>query len=162
MLFWGLMIFIRFHIFFMSKGIENIPFFLYNMYGQQHLYKDSNAVFLIATPRGYFNHKNLSNRQQELLLNSVSHYIKLSRDGDGTGQTIKNRFGDKAGYNYLVHHLTNDSAALATFPTWWGRYFSSITKYKYDSVSVVKSYMYSSPPHIKSNFDSLLFSLKLK
>lgn len=161
-MFWGLSIFIMLQLFFMSKGIENIPFFLYNMYGQQHFNKDSSAILLIKTTDGYFNHKKLSNRQQELLLNSVNYYINLTQNGDGIKQTINNRFQNHSVQKFLYNRLFNDSATIAAYPKWWGKYFNHITNFKYDSVSVVKAYIFSNSMHTKSNTDSLIFSIKLK
>lgn len=165
MLFWILMLFIAGQVFFMIKGIENIPFFLYNMYGQDHPAKDSNVVFLVKTNEGYFNHKNLSNREQELLLNSVSYYVNLKHDGDGITQSIQKRFANKinaTGLDNLTNRLSNGSKALTDFPQWWGRYFQSVSKNKYNSVSVIKSYIYADKAHTKSDYDSLIFSIKLR
>ena len=149
----------------MVKGIENIPFFLYYMYGQKHPAKDSTAVYLIKTADGYFDHKVLSNREQEILMNPVLYYSNLKQNGDGSFQNVKNRFGRIAGeatIAYLEKQLCNDQSSIQRFPGWWGRYFSSITGNKYDSVSVVKSYVSSQPPYQKRETDSLIFTVKLR
>ncbi len=149
----------------MAKAIENIPFFLYHMYSQEHRSKDSTPVYLIKTPLGYFNHKKLSAREQEVLTNSVSYYVNLKHDGDGINESIKKRFGKfvtGSGYTYLEKHLSNDSSSMAKFPEWWGKYFRSVTKDDLDSVSVVKSYVYSVSPYNKAATDSLIFTIKLK
>ena|SRR5437868_1026490 len=148
-------------LFFMAKAIENIPFFLYHMYSQAHPTRDSIAVYLIKTPDGYFNHKKFSSMEQEILMNSVSYYVNLKRDGDGIRGSIQKRFG-RTGYTYLQEHLSNDSASLAQFPGWWARYFRALAKNNFDSVSVIRSYVYSKPPYNKAAADSLIFTIKLK
>ncbi|HMK02980.1 MAG TPA: hypothetical protein VK489_02265 [Ferruginibacter sp.] len=165
LMFWLLLLFVVGQFFFMAKGIQNVPFFLYYMYSQKHPPKDSIAVYLIKTSTGYYDHKKLSSREQELLMNSVGYYVNLKRDGDGINETIKKRFGKitgKGGLSYLQEQLVNDSSALLQFPEWWGRYFQTVVKNKFDSVSVVRSYVSTAPPYNKSATDSLVFTIKLK
>ena len=164
-MFWVVLIFILAQAFFMFKGIENVPFFLYHMYGQKHPPRDSIGVYLIKTSKGYFDHKKLSNREQEILTNSVSYYVNLKNAGDDINESIKKRFGKivgGSGYEYLQRHLSNDSLAMAKFPEWWGKYFKSVADTDYNLVSVVKSYVYSKPPYNKSVTDSLIFTIKLR
>lgn len=91
------------------------------------------SAYMVKTPDGYFNHKKLSNREQEILMNSVSYYVNLRYAGhDGINESIKKRFGkivSGTGYEYLQKHLANDSMAIRNFPQWWSRYFSSGIKY---------------------------------
>jgi len=152
--------------FFMAKGIGNIPFFLYHMYSKDHQPVDSMPVYLIKSGDTYLNYKTLSNREEEILMNSVSYYCKLLQNKDeGARQTIRNRFQKlvSAGtYDYVTAKLSNDSMALARFPTWWAGYFKTVMHAKQDSVSVVRSYVYSKNPFNKSANDSLIFSVKLK
>jgi len=164
-LFWLILLFIAAQLFFMYKGIENVPFFLYHMYGQVHPPKDSTAVYLVKTPGGYFNHKKLSSREQEMLMNPVIYYNNLKKNGDGMLETVEKRFSNIAGgstISYLQRHLGNDSNSLAGFPQWWGRYFQLVSQNKYDSVAVVRSYVSSKWPFNKMTADSLLFTIKLK
>lgn len=163
-LFWVLLLLLLAQLFFMAKTIENVPFFLYHMYGQAHPPKDSSVAYLIKTNEGYFNHKRLSSREQEMLMNPVIYYENLVKTGDGTFGTVENRFAkfvDSAGLIYLKRQLGNEPLSVATFPAWWGRYFKSISKKNYDSVSVVKSYLYTKQPYQKAAIDSVIFSIKL-
>lgn len=152
-------------VFFMAKGIENIPFFLYHMYSQPHPYKDSVPVYMVRTNEGYFDHKKLSNREQELLMNSISYYVNLKRDGDGTIGTVESRFGSslsRASIRYLQKHLGNDSTALVRFTGYWTRYFNAVSNHQYSSAAVYRSYVCPYPPYRLSANDSLIFSVKLK
>lgn len=163
--FWAVLLFIVAQAFFMAKGVQNVPFFLYHMYGKKHPSRDSIGIYLVKTPDGYFNHKKLSNREQEILMNSVSYYVNLQHDGDGINASIKKRFEkivSGKGYEYLQKHLANDSVEISNFPKWWSRYFSSVSNIHTGSVSVIKTYMYSKAPYNKSGNDSLIFTVNLQ
>src|SRR5690349_21849385 len=106
-MFWALMVLLLAQFFFMSKAIENIPAFLYNMYSKQHEPMDSIPVFLVKTPKGYLNVKQLSGREEEMLMNTVSYYVKLKRSGDVTIEAVQKRFNrfSPNTYQYLQKHL---------------------------------------------------------
>ncbi|MBK7434979.1 MAG: hypothetical protein IPI66_14555 [Chitinophagaceae bacterium] len=88
-LFWLLLLLLLAQSFFMYKGIQNLPFFLYHMYSKEHRPQDSIPVYLLKTPYGYLDHKQLSNREEELFLNTVAYYQNLQRDGDGTAEAVE-------------------------------------------------------------------------
>lgn len=159
--FWLLLGLLGMQFFFMYKGIQNLPFFLYHMYSKEHRSQDSIPVFLLKTPYGYLNHKQLSNREEELLLNSANYYLNLQKDGDGTAGAVEKRFRDRVSlpvYGYLYRHLVNDSNALKRFPHWWGRYARSILGRDMPGITLVRSYVYARPPFLKSPVDSILFN----
>ena len=84
LLFWCLLLLMTAQFFFMAKGIENVPFFLYHMFSKDHQPVDSTAVYLVKTRDGYLNHKQLSNREDEMLMNSAAYYYRLKqKDIDG-------------------------------------------------------------------------------
>lgn len=144
----------------MYKGIQNLPFFLYHMYSKEHRPQDSIPVYLLKTPYGYLDHKQLSNREEELFLNTVAYYQNLQRDGDGTAEAVEKRFKKRvssAAYEWFNHHLINDSFSLKQFPHWWGRYARSVLGENIPGISLVRSYVYSKPPFMKSPVDSILF-----
>ncbi len=163
LLFWVLIGFMLAQVFFMAKGIQNVPVFLYNMYSTVHQPMDSFPVILIKKNGGYVNHKQLSGREQEMLLNSVSFYLNLKRTGDsGMLQSVDdrfNRFSSSKTLNYLHRHLVNDGTSLSTFADWWQRYYQAITGDK-QPVTVVRSYVYFKAPYTKSTSDSVIFSTK--
>lgn len=163
--FWLLLLLLAAQAFFMAKGIQNLPFILYNMYSRDHPPKDSIAVYLVKTPEGYFNHKQLSGREQEMLMNSIGYYDNLRRDGDGTEQSVTGRFKGRLPEwfcSYAVNTLCNGTVRMDRFPAWWGRYFRELEGDRFDSVTVVKSYVYRQAPFRKSATDSVLFTVKLK
>ena len=100
-----------------------------------------------------------------MLMNSVSYYVSLKQNGDGINESIKKRFAkvvNATGYKNLQRQLSNDNVSISKFPAWWGRYFQAVSKTNYDSVSVVKSYVYSKTPYHKAETDSIIFTLKLQ
>lgn len=163
--FWMLLLLMGGQAFFMLKKIQNLPFFLYEMYSRDHQPRDSFAVYLIKTPDGYFNHKSLSGREQEMLMNSLAYYNNLQRDGDGVLITVEKRFRSRLPgslYRYVQDQLGNDSLAMRQFPQWWGRYFNEVAGKHWDSVAVVRSFVYRKTPFPKSASDSVLFTVKTR
>lgn len=165
LLFWVLLLFIGAQVFFMAKAIETVPFFLYNMYSKDHRPVDSIAVYLARTPYGYVNTKQLSGREEEMLMGSIGYYCNLHRDGDGTTQSVEKRFKGimpSPLYHSLQRQLVNDSTALKAFPNWWRNYLRSVMNNDYQFVEVVRSYVYNRPPYAKSPIDSSIFYVQLK
>jgi hypothetical protein len=131
------------------------------MYGQKHPKQQSIDVLLIKTSQGYYNHQQLSGREQELLLNTVNLYTNLKTKGDGTVINIDNRFINPDVKQYLYKMMCNDSTALQQFPQWWGNYFKQVSHISNDSVSVVKSIVSTTYPYTKLPTDSVIFSIKI-
>jgi hypothetical protein len=159
---WALLALIAAQAFFMYKGIENVPFFLYNMYAGSHPGADSQAVYWVKTPAGYLNNRRFSNRQQELLYNTPGYYAALrSSPRDTVLQVVDTRFAGRVSpglYAYMVGSLSNGPAAIDGFPAWWGRYFRSVCPGQ-GPVQVVQARVSLRPPYGKSPVDSILFTI---
>ena len=158
-----IVLFITAQFFFMYKGIQNIPFFLYHMYATPHFKQDSIRVVLIKTNKGYFNTFTISNRQAELLTNNIGYYLTLKNNQfkDPLNTTVEKRFSNRfstAKFKHLQQSIVNDSAAIARFPVWWQHYFESVNIEPYDSVSIVLSYVRYSPSFLKLQVDSVIFT----
>lgn len=163
-LFWIIICALLCQVFFMAKGIENMPFFLYHMFGTVHSSSDSVKVILIKTPGGYFNTNLLSGREREMLMNNTSYFIERKAEGvsDPLSQTLADRFKDRVSnntYNYLKQSLLNDRTHLAAYPAWWQRYFQEVQHKKYASVEIVSTYLYYRSPLYKSPTDSVVFTV---
>jgi hypothetical protein len=160
---WALLLMMAAQGYFMYKGIENVPFFLYHMYGNAHPAKDSQTVYFIKTPKGYLNPRQFSSRQQELLYNTVAYYINLKNSArDTILQVVQQRFAGRVSpsmYNYLQQSLSNGPAAIEEFPNWWGRYFHTLQGKDSGPVQVVQCRVAVRPPYAKSPNDSLIFSI---
>jgi hypothetical protein len=160
---WAVLALVALQALFMYKGIENVPFFLYHMYAGHHPGPDSQSVYLVKTPTGYLNSRQFSNRQQELLYNSVGYYVSLKNSPrDTILQVVDSRFAGRVGsgtYRYLCQSLANGPAAIDGFPAWWGRYFRSVQGPGAGPVQVVQSRVALKPPYGKSPIDSLIFSI---
>lgn len=166
-MFWAIIIFIAAQAFFMYKGIQNVPFFLYHMFSTVHPVKDSAEVILIKTKNGYISPFEKSNREAEMLINNAPYYSLLKQTDykDGINETIAGRFKNKlpaSFYQFIFNGLSNDSVAVNKYPQWWADYFKSIYDIEDDSAEVVKSYIYFKPAIHKSPLDSVIFSVSLK
>lgn len=163
MLCWALLLLIVAQGFFMFKGIENVPFFLYHMYSGSHPSHDSLTVYWVKTPSGYVNSRDFSNRQQELLYNSIGYYVSLKNSTrDTVLQVVQQRFASRVSpgtYAYLQQSLGNSPAAIDSFPAWWGRYFRSVYGAVDGPVQVVQSRVSVKPPYAKATQDSLIFTI---
>ena len=166
-LFWCICIFLCCQLFFMYKGIENAPFFLYNMFSTVHSPKDSLPVLLIKKTGGYINPFKLSNREAEMLTNNVEYYqlLKKTNYTDVLSATIESRFKHRMSpslYQFAFDGLSNDSASVNQYPVWWSSYFTPINNEAVDSVVLVTSYVQFLPQFFKSAKDSIILIPKLK
>lgn len=165
--FWAIILALVFQFFFMVKGVENIPFFLYHMYAYAHQPKDSFNVILVKTPKGYLNPFEFSGRESEMLMNNTLYFIKMKKNhwNDPLIPTIEKRFFNRFTsntYQYLKQGLVNDSISFEGYCNWWKRYFISIHQLSYDSISIVSGYVKYQPNFSKSPIDSTVFTVHLK
>jgi hypothetical protein len=163
-LFWVVLVLILAQVFFMYKGIENVPFFLYHMYAQPHGHKDSATVLLVKTENGYISNKSFSNRQEELLFNSAGYWLSLKNSARDTilpvvESRFKNRVSDGM-YARLQRQLSNSSTAIDSFPDWWSRCFYSIRSKTPGQAWLVQSRVSLNPPYLKSPQDSIIFTIR--
>ena len=145
--FWAIVIFMAGQFFFMYKGIQNIPFFLYHMFSTTHSPADSVQVFLVKTPKGYFNTNKLSGREREMLLNNLGYYLagKAAAFKDPLEPTVHHRFASvlpEQHRQFISEGLLNSSEAISSFPAWWQRYFDQIQNTHADSIQVVSAFVY--------------------
>jgi hypothetical protein len=162
-LFWIVLVLILAQLFFMYKGIENVPFFLYHMYAQRHRHNDSATVLLVKTESGYISNKSFSNRQEELLFNAAGYWLSLKNSArDTILPVVQSRFKNRlpAGmYALLQQQLSNSSMAIDSFPAWWSRYFLSIRPKTQGRAWLVQSRVSLNPPYLKSSADSIIFPI---
>jgi hypothetical protein len=162
-LFWAILLFIVAQAFFMYKGIQTIPFFIYSMFSTPHPVQDSAEVVLIKTGNEYISPFNFSNREAEMLINNVPYYSALKQQGtDILVPTIESRFKNRLSpqnYQWVLSGLINDTAAVNRYTQWWASYFATVQPNIKGRVDVVKSYMLYTPALHKSPTDSLIFSV---
>lgn len=150
-LFLMVIVFIAGQVFFMFKGIENVPFFLYHMFSTPHATADSVQVLLIQTPQGYFNTNRLSGRDREMLLNTASYFEASQNQNffDPLTITVRKRFSaitDSAELANMEARLVNKPPAFDRFPAWWLRYFNSIQDQHFDSIRVISTFLHPGRP----------------
>lgn len=160
-MFWTVIALLALQSFFMAKGIENVPFFLYHMFSDDHEPKQQYAVKAIKIGDVYYDHNQLSNREYELLIGSADWYLALKEKGDPLKQTIQRRtagLGEKT-YQYFIRQLTNDSLALNKFPAWWADYFYLVTGIREREISLVTYQVTYNPKVSRMSADSILFTV---
>ncbi len=162
-MFWCLILLIAGQFFFMIKGIENLPFFLYHMYGKPHPVQDSIAIYQLRYDGKIYNTSQLSNREEELLMNSIGSYmmVKSNNNIDPIDADIRRRFGSRlpGGLYHIVRtRLSNSGNALDGYPDWWSRYFRSINPTLTGPFSIVQRRVAIQPPFGASPQDSVIFS----
>jgi hypothetical protein len=164
--FWIVVVWVGAQFFFMFKGIENAPFFIYSMFSTPHPERAAYPVVFIRSENGYIDPFQFSNRQAELLLNNVPFYARMRQNGytDDINVTIEKRFAARVSpetLQALYTRLSNDSTRVQAFPGWWGRYFGSIAPKGIGQVSLVESSVRFPPSNFeKSPDDSLIFTFK--
>ena len=163
LLFWLLTAFIAAQVFFMFKGIENAPFFIYSMFATVHPPKDSLPVYLIKTGDGYYEHFRQSNRAAELITNNIDLYNRLHANGyrEDILKTIHSRMDGRfapATIRWVEQQLVNDSLRVNRYPEWYCRYFSQIVPEFHGQLQVVKSYVSFQGGFRKSPIDSVIFT----
>ncbi|MEP7109038.1 MAG: hypothetical protein ABI760_13680 [Ferruginibacter sp.] len=165
--FWVIIFALIAQFFFMAKGIENIPFFLYHMFSYAHQPKDSFNVILIKTQDGYLDPHELSSRESEMLMNNIPYFNQIKKNAwkDFLIPTVEKRFGNRLPmdiYNHLQGGLVNDSMAFSNYTSWWQRYFKRVYNHSFDSVSVVSGYVHYNPGFSKSPVDSIIFTCRFR
>ena len=162
--FWVLVCFITCQLYFIYKGIENAPFFVYGMFAGVYPEKDSFNVLLIKTDKGLVSPFKLSNREAEMLTNNIPAYQQLKNNGGDSGlnKTIYKRFNSflsPQNYQFVFNGLSNNSSAVNNYPDWWSKYFQSASKEKFDTVSVIKSTVSYLPTFKKSTLEVIVFTV---
>ncbi len=165
--FWLVITWIGAQSFFMFKGIENAPFFIYSMFSTPHPERASYPVVLMRSEKGYIDPFQFSSRQSELLLNNIPFYVRMRRNGytDDINTTIEKRFADSVSnqtLRKLYARLSNDSLRISAYPEWWQRYFQRIAPDNQGAVSLVSTSVRFTPQGFeKPSGDSLIFTVKL-
>lgn len=109
-------------LFFMWKGVENIPFFLYHMFGFAHERKSSYPVLMIRYGNTTLSPYSLSNRDAELIFNTMDRYLRLKKEGDYLQPLVDKRFQASwlsSWHGLAERRLINDAVDIAAFPRWW-------------------------------------------
>ena len=166
-LFWVVLAWMTAQVFFMVKGIENVPFFIYSMFSTPHLARTSYPVVLMRSEKGYVDPFQFSNRQVELLINNIPFYSDMRQKGyaDDINPTIEKRFAGRVPPQKLRNiyaRLSNDSLRISAYPAWWQRYFQRIAPKDLNAVSLVSTSVRFTPRGFeKASEDSLIFTAKI-
>jgi hypothetical protein len=138
-------------LFFMWKGVENVPFFLYHMFGFAHERKQSYPVLLVRYGSTDLSPYSMSNRDAELIFNSMDRYLQLREQGDYLRAVVERRWSAswlQAWLPLAQQRLLNDSADVAAFPNWWAaRLRSRVPQAKNQEITVWRGQAFYQPTY---------------
>jgi hypothetical protein len=151
-LFWILVVMMGLQAFFMFKGVETVPFFLYSLYSLPLTPADTTAKTVILINGKAFEADRLTSREQETLMASFSYYQYLRQHGflATDPATIEKRLSGKlprSWYPAAYHKLTNSSVNDTLFLHWWVKYLSRVSAEKIDSVSMFQTHIAWKPQY---------------
>lgn len=149
-MFYVVLLFITAQAFFMYKGVETVPFFLFSMYAVK--LPPSNTTYSITV---YVNGKkaiadNIISRESETLMGSFDYYMSLKNrhflatDSATIAKRFKGRLPEKL-YNMIYNRLTNNTVNDSLYLNWWGKYLSQVLHKKVDSFALVGSSLLLKP-----------------
>lgn len=141
--------------FFMYKGVQSMPFFLFFMYaGKTHASDTSSKTTIYVNDKMFT--ARMVNREAETLLASLGFYKGLKKNNLFAVQpaTIEKRFRGRIPdnlYNVFFERLTNTNINDSMFYNWWGKYLSQVTGEKVDSFSIITSTVIWKPVYTELN-----------
>ena len=146
-------LFIVVQIYIMYKGVETVPFFIFNLYSGKIQPSDTTRLATFYINGKKFNTDNLINREQETLLGSYDYYIKLRSSGfiATDTSTINKRFKGKVPltlYKCIYNRLTNAWVNDSIYLYWWRKYFSQVSHQHIDSITIISTPIYWKPDYI--------------
>jgi hypothetical protein len=149
-------LFIIVQIIILIKGVETVPFFIFNLYSGKITPADTTRMVTYYLNGKKFNTEHLINREKETLLGSYDYYLKL-RSGDFLAtdtNTINKRFKGKIPdqlYHIIYKRLTNARVNDSIYLYWWRNYFSQVTDQHIDSITIITSSIYWKPDYYPAN-----------
>lgn len=148
-------------LFFMYKGVENTPFFLYGMYSAKQFPQEEYAISIIEIDGKEFNYEKLPHANREMIVASLERYRSLEQRNfqDTVKQTIEKRFGGSDNFQSIAHRLVNDSTDGIPYQHWLNKYLEQTTGDKINSLKVFTGHFsYRSQFHLSRK--ELLFEVK--
>lgn len=121
-IFWVAVLAVAAQAFFMFKAVETVPFFLYHMFGFAHERQDTYPVLVVRVGDRELAPYALSNREAELVFNSVDRYLQLVKQGDYLEPVFQRRFErwvSPGTYALLRERILNSQQQVSAFPAWW-------------------------------------------
>jgi hypothetical protein len=146
MMFWIVLGFIALQAFFAFKGIQNTPFFLFNMYSTRQQNKDTTYKIRLLVNNKAFNYHSLMYREAESLIGSFEYFERLQQtDFHATDpQLVKARLENKLPrkiYGIAFNRLTNAAMTKEMYLAWWLKYLEAVTGETINTVQVVRTPM---------------------
>ena len=126
-LFIFLFIFIFFQFFFISKRIQNFPFFIFDMYSRPIEKPTTFSIYEIKANGKSVDYTSFKNTQENTILNSIQTYSTAKKEFPKSiyETLIEHRFKNKistTNYQFIKNGLTNNQATFDYFDNWLNRY----------------------------------------
>lgn len=160
-LFYVIILFCMGQLFFMYKGVENTPFFLYGMYSAKQFPQEEYPVSIVEIDGKEFNYENLPHASHEMIVASLEHYRSLEQTDfqDTIMKTIEKRFGNSENFQIIAQRLTNDSTDRIPYQQWLKKYLGYVTGDGINELKVYAGY-FSYEPRFRLIRKELLFEVK--
>jgi hypothetical protein len=145
----------------MYKGVETIPFFLFNMYGTRHINKDTTYNIVIYVNDKELDKSKLNGREKESLFGSLNFFEQLKKNNflAVDPKIIEKRFKGRLSqnlYNIIYKRLTNYEITDSAFFNWYAKYLSQVAGQQTDSFAILRSSVIWKP-HFKQLNDTVSF-----
>ena len=147
--------------FFLFKGVETTPFYLYGMYSEKETPQKEYSIFIIEVNDKEFNYDALPAANREMIISSLEHYFALDQNNfyDTILPTVEKRFNGKVSEEknqIIVSRLTNDSTDKAPYQKWLKNYLAETMKADIKSLKIYNAY-FSYEPKLHLQRKELLF-----
>jgi hypothetical protein len=140
----------------MYKGVETIPFFLFNMYGTRHVTRDTTYNVAIYVNDKKLDKSKLIGREKESLFGSLNFFEQLKKndffatDPNVIEKRFKHRLPQNL-YNLVYTRLTNSQITDSAFYNWYAKYLSQVAGQQVDFFSIRRSSVVWVPHYKKLN-----------
>ena len=128
-------------IFFLWKGVETTPFYLYGMYSAKQYPKESYRIFIIEINGKEFNYDKLPSANREMTISSLEHYCALDENNfrdtilPAVEKRFKGKFSEK-NFQIMASRITNDSTDKIPYQDWLKDYLTQTTGEEISSLKV--------------------------
>lgn len=161
-MFYFLLVLIACQVFFMYKGVETIPFFLFHMYSTRQPALDTTIQTKIFIRGKEFDTRKLTGREKETLMGSLSYFYRLRENNFHAtdSATIASRLKgilNPGMYDKVYSRLTNSKIDDKVFFDWWQKYLSRVSGQTADTFSILKSTIIWQPSYRALNDTVSLF-----
>ena len=128
-------------IFFIYKGVQNTPFFLYGMYSSKQFPSKQYTGYILEINGNRFNVDSLPAAEHEMIVSTIERYSSLQNSDfqDALIPVLVKRFQahlSEKQFQLILSRLTNDSTDRIRYHQWLKRYLEFILQKKIYTMKV--------------------------